>query len=231
MLCVFFGNDLLKVRDEAFSYIDKSGISTMEAIDSDSYSVGVVRNFVLSNSLFAEKKVFLLDTPSLDKEFYKETLDCLEEMKNSTQLFVVIETTLLAAEKKKWQKHSDVLEEYKVVAGERFNNFAMADALAKRDKRSLWVLFNQAKMSRSSFEEIVGIFWWQLKTMRLVSVSKSKEETGLKDFVYQKASRSLANFSKKELSDKSRELLTLSHNSRLGLVDMDVALERWILSL
>ena len=92
------------------------------------------------------------------------------------------------------------------------------------------LLFHEAILAGIAAEEMVGILWWQLKTLRLAAIAKS-EEAGLKDFPYQKAKRSLAKFGEGELEKLSASLLTLIHNSRLGYYDIDQALERWILRI
>lgn len=233
MLRVFFGNDTIKVRGEAFAFLDslRAKGATATVLEANNYEPGIVAEIVGSQSLFGGNQIYLFDTPSQEEKFYEEVISNLPGMKEQGDTFIVVEAGLLAAEKKKFEKHAETLEEYKAEAKERFNSFSLADALSRKDRKTLWLLFQEAVLAGIAAEELVGILWWQLKTLRLASLAKSAEEAGLKDFPYQKAKRSLNKFGEGELEKLSASLLTLVHNSRLGHYDTDQALERWILRL
>ena len=123
------------------------------------------------------------------------------------------------------------MEEYKAAAAERFNAFGMADSLSRKDKKTLWLQLQDAKQANLSAEEIIGTLWWQLKSMRLAKNTNSAAEAGMKDFPYNKAKRALSAFKDGELESLSRGLLTVYHEGHLGKVDIDIALERWMLTL
>jgi len=231
MLEVFFGNDAVKVRREAFARIETFTNQQIETVDKDNYQSGMIVDLVFGQSLFGDQNIYLLDTPSSLGDYWEEVVVNLASMQASTSVFIVIENNLLAGPKKILTKYADSVNEFKANKLERFNNFALADALASKDKKSLWILFNTAKSEGISLEEMIGILWWQLKTLRLVATSKNEAETELKPFVYSKAKRSLVKFKTGELENLSRSLLSLSHDSRLGMFDLDQALERWILKI
>ena len=233
MITLFYGNDTLAVRQAAFDYIapfEKRGV-TVALIDADSYTPGVLSDAAGASSLFGEETLYVLDTPSSSKDFQSECETALGAVAESTNQFVVMEGALLAAQKKIWQKHVSELTEYKASAGERFNTFALADALARKDKKSLWVLLQEAKAAGQSAEEIIGVLWWQLKSLRLAACTGSAEEAGMKSFPYNKAKRALSKFKDGELATLSLSLLTLYHDGHAGVVEIDEALEQWILQL
>lgn len=233
MLRVFCGNDTVAVRQAAFTVVSEleGKGATATTIDSDSYSPGCLIDAVGATSLFGGEELYVLDTPSSHKDFAAETKEQLEAMAESSNHFVVIEGALLAADKKPYQKHADSFEEIKKVAGERFNAFAMADALARKDKKLLWLLLQEAKQNGLSEEEIIGTLWWQLKSMRLAAVTKTASEAGMKDFPYNKAKRSLVKFADGELETTSYSLLSVYHDGHAGRRDLDLALEHWVLTL
>lgn len=233
MLKVFFGNDTVKVRKEAFAQVEKGRLTglAVESIDEDNYTSGCLADATGSVSLFGVKTLYVIDTPSSSQELYDAVIENLSAMAESTNEFVIIEGPLLAAEKKKFTKHAESIDEYKAAAETKFNNFSLADALARKDKRSLWLLWHEALLSGAAAPELVGIMWWQLKTLRLAALASSAEEAGLKDYPYSKAKRSLSNFKSGELESISHSLLALLHESRLGLNDLDVAVERWLLKV
>lgn len=233
MLTVFCGNDSITVRTKAHalvhSYEEKGYIAN--TIDSDKFAPGLYIDVAEGVSLFGGNSVYLVDTPSSNKEMYEDTIANLESLKNSPHIFIIVESTLLAPEKKKFAKYSDSLEEFKATGTERFNVFALADALSRKDKKSLWLLLSEAKLAGIAPEEIVGTLWWELKTLRLATMTKNAEEAGMKDYPYNKAKRSLGKFKEGELEKLSHSLISLQHDSRLGKCDLGISLEQWVLGM
>jgi hypothetical protein len=173
--------------------------------------------------------VYLLDTPSLAVEFAAELVDQAVALMTSPHHFVVIEGALLAPVKKVFSTADVPLHELKRVAETTFNPFTMAEAIASKDKRTLWLLLQEAKANNLPAEEIIGIFWWQLKTLRLAQLTKSAAEAGVKDYPYNKAKRALAQFKSGEVERLLLSLSTLYHDGHSGLRDIDLALEEWVL--
>ena len=232
MLVVFFGNDQIKVRSEAHKYIDSllKDDQSVVRIEVDNYQSGQLVNFSASSVLFGLMPIYLVDTLSTSSDYYQELLDNLEILAASKCIFVVIEKDLKANDKKLFAKYTDEIHEFKKgVSPIKFNVFSMAEALANKDKRQLWVLLQEAKRNNLSAEEIIGTLWWQLKTLRLALITKSAEEAGVKDFPYNKAKRALKNFKDGELETLSLQLLKLYHDGHAGKCDIDLALEEWVL--
>lgn len=224
---------MVKVRQVAFALVGKeeAGGVTVTLVDSESFAPGFLNDAVGASSLFGETELYVLDTPSGKKDFEEEVKSNLEALGESSNTFVVIEEALLAAPKKQYQKYAESLEEFKGEAKERLNVFSMADALSRKDKKTLWLLLQEAKAAGLSEEEIIGTLWWQLKTLRLAAITNSASEAGMKDFPYQKAKRSLSKFKVGELETMSRNLLFVYHDGHAGVRDLDLALEEWVLTL
>jgi len=233
MLNVYYGNDPVSVRQNAFLKVQELEAQGLQVthIEAERFGKGMISDAVGATSLFGGTELFILDNPSGSQDFADEVKDHLLELNESPNTFVVIEGTLLAAAKKPFQKHAVVMEEFKKNAADRFNTFAFADALARKDKKSLWILLHEARLSGIALEEVIGVLWWQLKTLRLSAITNSAAEAGMKDFPYSKAKRSLSKFNAGELEKLSHSLLRLQHQSRLGLGELDVSLEKWLLTL
>jgi DNA polymerase III delta subunit len=231
MLILFHGNDTVSVREAAQEYLRAHAPDGATVIDGDTYEAGRVTDAAGSTSLFGDATHYLLDTPSDLTAFAKEVAEALPALASSENVFVVIEGKLLAAPKKQYTKYATVVEERSQASERGFNVFLMGDAFAARDKRTLWVLLAEAFAAGLSAEEIAGTLWWQIKTMRMASVTASSTEAGMKDFPYNKAKRSLKNFKEGELAKCSQELLAVYHEARQGKLELDLALERWVLSL
>ena len=233
MLHVFFGNGAVAVRQKAFAFVatlEKEGYR-LERIEGEQYVQGTCTDIATSVSLFGGKTVYLLDTPSADALFNEEVLVSLSLFKESDNVFVIVEEKLLAPEKKVFAKYAESMEEITSPVEVRFNAFSMADSLAQKDKKTLWLQLQDAKQAGLSAEEIIGTLWWQLKSMRVSAVTTSADEAGMKPYPYDKAKRSLRNFKEGEIENLSRSLLALYHDGHGGKRDIDIALEKWTLSI
>ena len=233
MLFVFYGNDTIGVRTKAYDFVaihEKKG-EVLQRIDGENYAPGILSDIAGSASLFGTKTIYLIDTPSVSKDFYNDVVEHLEALAQSATHFVVAEEALLAPEKKKFAKHAESIEEVKGATKERFNAFGMADSLARKDKKTLWMQLQDAKREGLSPEEIIGTLWWQLKSLRLAKQTGSAQEAGMKDFPYNKAKRALLAFKEGELEALSHSLLRVYHDGHLGKKDIDLALEKWVLSV
>jgi DNA polymerase III delta subunit len=233
MLHLYYGNDTIAVRQKAHDFVDaqqKEGFK-IERIDAENHAQGVFADIVGATSLFGEKTLYILDTPSQKKEIYDDVIGHLQQFAESDNTFVVIEEALLAPEKKKFAASSATVEEYKKAAAARFNVFGMADSLSSKNKKMLWMQLQEAKQSGLSAEEIIGTLWWQLKTLRLAKITNTAAEAGMKDFPYNKAKQALSSFQEGELEEVSHKLLRVYHDGHLGVKDIDIALERFMLTL
>lgn len=233
MYTVFYGTDRNAVRDGATKYIEANmpANATLTTIDAAEYQEGQVADALGASSLFGGSEWFVLDTPSGNEDMAAATQAALSELAESANTFIILEGPLLAAAKKKYEKHAAQCEEFAAEKAERFNSFALAEALAGKDKRRLWVLLQEAKLGGQREEEIIGMLWWQLKALRLAQNTNSAAEAGMKDFPYNKAKRALSKFAPGEVERLAQSLLALYHDGHAGVREMDIALERWMLKI
>jgi DNA polymerase III delta subunit len=235
MLYVFYGDDRQRVRAAADLLIDslreREGDLTVERIEGEGYESGRLANLAAAASLFGGKKLYLIDVPTEALELWGEVLREAGVLQESEHHFIILERPLVVADKKQLQKAAITIEEYKAEKVDRFNTFSLADALARKDKKNLWILLQDATKAGIKTEEAIGILWWQLKTMRLAAKTKSATEAGVKEFSYTKAKRALAVFAPGEIEVLSRKLLQLYHDGHMGKCDIDLALEEWVLRM
>lgn len=228
MLSVYFGTDTNRVRAAAFAAATADGV-TPTTLTGETYEPGALADIVAARSLFTEMQVILIDTP---REMLAEELSALlPAMANGSDRYIVIEGPLLTAAKKKYAEHTDALHEYTAPKTERFNTFTLADALARKDKRGLWVSLQQARRAGISAEEITGVLWWQLKNIRLAALTSTAAEAGMKEYPYRKAKAALRTIPEADAARLARSLLRLYHEGHGGEVDLDLAIEQWVLSL
>lgn len=231
MYTVFFGTDRKGVRDAATQYLKENlptdaTLTTIEAVE---YQTGQLADALGATSLFGGSEWFILDTPSANEDMLAEVTHSLPELSESGNTFLILEGLLLAPAKKKYATHAVELCEQTAPKAERTNPFVLAEALASKDKRRLWLLLQEAKLSGAREEELVGLLWWQLKTLRLASLTDTATEAGMKDFPYNKAKRALAKFAPGEVERLAQSLLELYHDGHAGVRDLEIALEEWVL--
>lgn len=232
MLYVFSGNDVVAVRAKAHAHIAKleAGGSSARRIEAEDYATGALLSFAESVSLFGAPEIIILDTLSDVAGALEDVVAHAEILSRSANTFVILEKKILGISAKELQKHA---KEYVVCDSveTKFNIFSLTDALAQKDKKSLWLLFLRAKEAGFVAEEIIGTLSWQLKSLRVARLCKTAEEAGMKDFTFQKAKRANAKFSTQELQSLSLSLVTLYHEGHAGITDIDLALEKWVLSI
>ncbi len=238
MLYVFTGTDTVAVRTQAHALLAQHAArgAPITTIAADTLSGDMLREHIDAQSLFAqegtEPQLIFLDTPSDKRDALDAVIALAEPLAASSNVFVVAEGKLLAADAKPLRAAAAEYHEVKgVPAGAAFNVFALGDALANRDKKTLWVLLMRAQGAGLSAESIIGTLFWQLKNMRLAALTGSAAEADLKPFVYNKAKRGAARYKATELEELSASLVSLYHDAHLGLCDIDIALERWALEI
>jgi len=233
MLHVFFGTNTIAARTAAQEHIgarEEAGVR-VNRIDASMYEAGVLQNALCATSLFGDRELWVIDTPQELVELQAELEAMVGEMALATSEFVIIAGPLLAAEKKVYEKIGATLVEHSAPPKPRENTFALTEALARKDKKTLWLLYVEAVRSGKSAEELIGLLWWQLKALRLAAHTRVAEEAGMKDFPYQKAKQALKNFKPGELYSLSTSLLVVYHDGHAGVRDIDLGLEAWLLSV
>lgn len=132
-----------------------------------------------------------------------------------------------------FKKYSEKVQEFKLKKVREnqkdYKPFAICDAVAEKNKNRAWVLFQKALLSGVPAEEVFYKIVWQIKALLLIK--KYPKETGLHPFVVQKNLANVKNFTEKELTDYSFELLKIYHNVRKGLEEFPLGLEKFLINL
>ncbi|MDO8620085.1 MAG: hypothetical protein Q7R64_01920 [bacterium] len=187
-----------------------------------------------SQGLFNNSYLVYLTNVLEDKEVKEIFLERLGEIGESPNVFIMLEGEV---DKKTLLAITDVAEKVQLFEGKEekrkpaFNIFSLTDAFGKRDKKSLWVLYQKAVASGAVPEEIHGILFWQLKSMLVASTARTAGEAGVAPFVFTKAKSFLKNYSVEELQKFSSIFVRMYHDAHRGIHDFEIALERFILTL
>lgn len=230
MLAIFYGNDRLKISKRVSDFVSNQEVDEIISFDDSNVVVDELLNFCEQTALFGGRKLIKLDGVFENDEVLSSVVKNAEAFSKSDNIFVFLEAKILAPDLKKLKSFASICEESKLEEKpkEKFNIFSLADALGRRDKKTLWVLYLKALRSGKAPEEISGTIFWQLKTMMILEQGGGKT---LSPYVVSKNKVSIKNFKKGELATISSKLIENYHEARRGRGDMEVALERLILSL
>lgn len=235
MLYFFYGTDRVKLRAQFQKMREKfsaQGVA-IEVIPEGGVTRAVLDGAITTRGLFGETTLFVLDGV-LEKKDEQEIISSrAAELASSSNIFLVIEPSPLKECVTALCEHAVESFEFaltKQKSWPAFNIFSLGDALGKRNKKDLWVLYQQALGNNMSPEEISGTLFWSIKNMTLMKTMTGGGDAGLSPTVAPKARSAAKNYSLEELHAMSRSLVHAYHEGHRG-GDMAVELEEFILKL
>lgn len=149
----------------------------------NNFNKNEIESFYSGVGLFFNKCVIIFSS-ILEREDEKSyVLAKLPLMSESQNDFVFVESKLAkpvldAFKKSKAELNIFELPKEKL---EKFDNFLLANAFAKRDKLNLWIYFRQAMDKGVGMEELIGVLFWKIKDMILKKNFMKFKEEELKD--------------------------------------------------
>ncbi len=194
--------------------------------DNDIQSVEIENLVSVQTGLFGDKEMYVIHSLA-------RTLDIknlLEGYAESDNIFIFSEDTVTKPITKTFEKYNATIQDFgkeEKIKKNDFNMFSLTDALGARDKKNLWLLFQDA-LKNGSPEEIHGILFWQIKNLALVKTSQTNP--GMNPFVYKKTSGYAAKFTLEEIQKMARDLVHMFHN-RDTYSTLDIELEKFILNI
>ncbi|MDE2213176.1 MAG: hypothetical protein KGJ34_01435 [Patescibacteria group bacterium] len=138
-------------------------------------------------------------------------LEIMEGLSESPHIFIFEEekvTAKILTQLTKSGAHVDELK--RPEKKEAFNIFEISAALARADRKGLWLLLTKALRDGIAPENVAGVLAWKARTMLAAA------QTPLE---------------RKKLERVSRELVVMYHDSHRGAGDLGLLLERFALTL
>ena len=237
MLYLFIGRDVaasaLKRDKKLEAVLKAKPTAEVVALSDENWSANIIDEYAGAQGLFQKDFVISASFICDNKEFGEELVEKLDLAQESSNIFIFLERELPKDVLKAFNTTAEevVLSDKVIVKGRPFNVFSLADAFGRRDKKGLWVLLQEARRAGIADEQIHGTIWWQVKALFLAATAESAKEAGLGDFPFKNAKRFLANFKQSELIRFSNGLVGLYHDARRGKHDIDISLERFVLSI
>lgn len=218
MLYLFYGSDTDTARAKASALLASLQKRKPEAelfrLDAERWSESQLDELTHGQGLFSKTYLVFLSYLFENEEAKEAVLTKLSALTDSPNIFVMLEgkcdkETLLALTE---AAEKVVVFEKKGGKKEAFSIFSLTDALGRRDKKNLWMLYQQALREDFAPENINGVLFWKVKSLLLAP--------------YQNRA-----WKREELKDLSRRLVFLYHDAHRGVHDFAIGLERLVLSL
>ncbi len=233
MLTVLAGTDILAVRTKALTLQDQSianGVP-VERIEGLALTPDRLLGIIDQQSLFGLSATYIIDMPS-ENGLLTFLVEQAKSLVSAQHQIIIIEKALTAAVEKPLASAGATIQVFnKATTDKTYDPFAITAALAGRDKKALWLCLMAAMERGISSEETVGILWWQLKVLRIVSRTTNATEAGLSSFVYDKAKRAVTRFRPTELDNLAFRLLLEYQRARQGGNTLGERLEAWVFSI
>ncbi|MEQ1500147.1 MAG: hypothetical protein ABL917_02095 [Parcubacteria group bacterium] len=237
MIYFLYGTDTHKARAKLHELLNLAQKKRPDAelfkITTENWSEAQLDELAVSQGLFEQKYTIVLDNLFEKKDIKEFVLSRLENMKDSEQIFLILEGQVDATSLKKIEKNAKQTQEFakKENSKQSLNVFSITDKLLQRDKKNLWISYLDLLKKGVVAEELHGILFWQIKNMIIATKSNSQVDTGLSPFVYKNALGGGRNYKTEDLVSMSSELVRMTHKVRQGKGDLEVMMEKWILNI
>jgi hypothetical protein len=239
MIRIFTGTDNKKAKIELNKAVKMTGHDSTRAIHHFSdvnFEPTSAIEAISSASLFFDVNIVIFEgifAVSGGSEFLLKSAKQLCESKNDIFIFEEkIPADLLEALSK-----GSIVYDYPLkkasFTGEKFNNFAIANALAARDKRAAWVSYQSGIRAGAKAEELHGVVSWGVKTM-LITRDRTREESvaaGVSQNSYGQYKNGSKNYLSGELEEMLGELKDMYHDSHSGGPELEQQLEQFLLKI
>ena len=236
MLYLFYGTDRNTALKKALDIIEKKVAEKKDAVvfkvDCENITEDLLMELCGGQGLFEQKFIVHLKDLIGDENGKYIAFKFLHDIKESENIFIWTDGAILKKDFTKVEKVAEKIWEYvkKEKTEIKENIFKITDYLIARDKKNLWIEYQNIRKTFAP-EEIHGTMFWCFKNIILVSKSKTATESGLKPFVYSNTKGALSKYSDEEIQNNFWKLTKILGDSRRGEGELDVLLEKWILEI
>lgn len=210
MLYFYSGTDREVARaamEAALKKVSKKGSRVVRVTDAN--APADLAAALGGRGMFDEPRVVVLGGTLANEEMRAQVLAALPGMRDSEDPFFILEEKPDAATRKQIEKYAEESKRFDSASAKKGGDiFAMANALRRGDKKSLWVNYQRQLAEDAAPEAIHGVLFWAAKDMFLKA--RTEVERG-------RAKRLIA------------ELAELPHESRRRGIELEYALELFVL--
>lgn len=234
MLYAIYGTDIKKTRQKQNDLIEgllkKRPDADVFKMSPETWNESKIDEYVSGINLFAPKNIVVLDSLVSCKESVDYIMSHIKDFATSEHVCILIDSKLTKEQLKKIEGNAEKVLAFNLADGvvkkkESPQTFALADALATRNKKRAWAVFQSIERQGVVAEEIHGVIWWQFKSIYLASKTPSAQAAGLNPYVYQKAKAACAYWPHEALEKTLKRLVMMYHKAHRGECDFMSELE------
>lgn len=218
MIYFYHGTDIEKSRvksnELALSLRKKKPDASFFKIDTEHFDRNLLDSHISGQGLFVSKSIVFLDRLCEKKEIKEQFFDKLKEIAASENIFIILEGKIDKASATKIEKNAEKTVLHDLIEKSEkteYNAFALADAIGARDRKNAWILYRKAIDKGEAPEALHGMMFWKVKIMLVNSYGGA--------------------YTKDELYALADRLITVYHDARRGVGEMETGVEALLLSL
>ncbi len=237
MIYLITGDDFNKASGAFNKYLGilraKQPAASVFSFTPEDFNAGAFEEVARGETLFFTKHIVTARRLGESEAAMALIKDLAKVMAESASVFLFYEPEASSDVVKVLTKQAKEVKTFplKVVEKKEFNVFALTDALGRRDREKLWVLYQTALRVGVSPGDIFWRFIWQVKNMLIVSSVKDIQTTGLKPFVANKALTASRNFSNAEVKNLLDNFIDLLATTFPDSDEFTFGLEKIILTI
>ena len=222
MLYLYLGSDREKARAELNKVLAKMSFARSVASAKGGKNYRIVRitdaNATLDleaalrgGGMFGEKRVVIFDGVFANPEMRTLLEGALPDLEESPEQFYILEEKPDAAARRTLEKHAEKVERFDAVKVKKESGsvFALASAQKRGDRKALWIGLMRELSADNAPEAIHGVLFWGAKQAFLSAHARDERE---------RAAKLVA------------ELAELPHEARRRGIELEYALERFVLT-
>ncbi len=211
MLFLYTGTDREKTRAVLNAAVAENAKSAHVVRISDANTLADMETSLRGGGMFGDSRVVVFDGVLSNEEMRGVIMNSLAVLKESEEIFFILEEKPDADTRKKIEKYAEKSERYDAASKKRDGSvFGLANALARRDKKALWVALQGELAKGAAPEALHGVLFWGAKDLLLRSKASSPE--------HRRGIKLVAS------------LAELPHEARRRGEELEYALERFVLS-
>jgi hypothetical protein len=216
MLYVYYGNDEKASRAKLQSTMQSLGkraphAHVLRVTDEDEETVSV-EEILTSQGLFHPKQVVLFDSVMSNKSIREDIFKNIKEIQKSEHVFFIYDSKFLAAHEKKLKTYAERMERFdnREEKIKKEDYFALANAFGSKNRSKIWIEYRKALLGGTAPEALHGMLFWKVKDTIV---------------------RGRCGENESEYKKMAGELAEMTHQTRRDGVELEYALERFILSI
>lgn len=112
-----------------------------------------------------------------------------------------------------------------------YSPFALQDAIGEKNIKKIWIEYQKLRFLGIEAEDLIHKITGKVRDMLSIILGADKEDLGAKDYTFNKSKRDSKNWEKNELENFYTRLVEIYHFSRIKGDNLDISLEKILLSL